>query len=233
MSTDLALPDPKVQVISPTGKRPAIVNKMVPVKVDQKVAEAEVARYSDLKVRGRELGTQAAYEALLDGRVMINLHETIQRGIQRTSIDGFGNIGMPKFTIAAARPWDLVVYSRGHNTGLAEMYTKAWGWGAPRGEPMYAFGSGRGRSVDIHRAVVPTLPPDVRQKFPQALKDRSGHWIVLWEPSWEVVSTRRPRPPRSWDPALLEQVEGSVYVVRAVWDLSPVEIAALLPGPRF
>lgn len=233
MSTDLALPDPKVQVISPTGKRPGIVNKMVPVSVDQKVAEAEVARYTDLKVTGRrELGTQAAYEALLDGRVMINLHETLRKGIERTTVQGL-DIGLPKFTIAAARPWDHVVYSRGHSTGMAELYTKAWGNGAPRGEPMYAFGSGRGRSIDTCRAVVPTMPPDVRQKFPQALKDRSGHWMILWEPSWEVVSTRRPRPPRSWDPALLEQVEGSVYVVRAVWDLSPVEIAALLPGPRF
>jgi hypothetical protein len=233
MTTDLALPDPKVQVISPTGKRPGIVNKMVPIAVDLDVAEAEVARYTDLNVKGRELGTQAAYEALLDGRVMINLHDTLKKGIQQATVDGIGNIGVPKFTIAAARPWDHVVYSRCHSTGMAELYTRIWGNGAPRGEPMYAFGSGRGRSIDTHRAVVPTLPPDVRQKFPQALKDRTGHWMVLWEPSWEVVSTRRPRPPRNWDPALLEQVEGSVYVVRAVWDLSPVEVAALLPGPRF
>jgi hypothetical protein len=77
------------------------------------------------------------------------------------------------------------------------------------------------------------MPPEIREQFPDAATDRSGRWMLLWEPSWDLVSRREPRPPRSFDPALLEQVQGSIYVVRAVWDLTDVEIAALLPGPRF
>lgn len=225
MTTDVALPDPKMTIISPEGKKPGIIRKMVPIAVDRSVAVAEAARYAELGVGG----TEDAYAALLDGRILINLYETLER-----SLNIVDSALVPSFTVAAARPRDTMILSRCFSTGLGLMYTRAWGTGAPQGEPMFTVGRGmRNKHYTTRRAVVPTLPPEIRRDFPEALRDRDGRFMILWEPSWEVVSTRRPRPPRNWDPALLEQVEGSVYVVRAVWDLTPVEVAALLPGPRF
>lgn len=228
----LAATENKVRVISPEGTRPGIIRKMVPVEVRSEVVAAEAERYANLgALSARTSGTKAAYEALLDGRIMVNLYETLERGM---TVDPSAMASLVNFGVAVARPWDRVVFSRCFSSGLGLLYTAAWGNGGPRGEPMYTVGKGeRTKHWTTRRAVVPTMPPEIRRDFPEALKDRSGKFMLLWEPSWQAVSTRRPRPPRTWDPALLEQVEGSIYLVRAVWDLTPVETAALLPGPRF
>ena len=62
------------------------------------------------------------------------------------------------------------------------------------------------------KAVVPTIPPDLRPKA-----KLSNYWI-LWEADWEEVPT---------DPMLLRHLGGSMYAVMAQWDLTEVERAVL------
>lgn len=232
MGTDLvhAAADHKVTVIAPGGRAPGIISKMVPITLADKTIAEEAARYASLTdLRGKARGTKEAYEALVDGRVMVNLYETLNRSI--VTVDSI-HYALPQ--VAAARPTDRVLYSRSYAGGLVDFYAQSW-TGKRSRTPFFTVGSGSRtkNSYTTRQAVVPTLPPEVRQQFPGALKDGSGKFMILFEPSWSVISHREPRPPARWDPALLEQVEGSIYLVRAVWDLSPVEIAALLPGPRF
>jgi hypothetical protein len=230
----LAANENKVRVISPEGTRPGIIRKMVPVEVRSEVVAAEVDRYAGLGEARRTQGTRAAYEALLDGRIMVNLYETLAMGLVVDHSVANTSGALTSFSVAVARPWDRMVYSRCFSSGLGLLYTSAWGNGSPRGQSMFSIGQGeRTKRWVTRRATVPSLPPEIRRDFPEALKDRSGKFMILWEPTWQAISTRRPSPPRTWDPALLEQVEGSIYLVRAVWDLTPVETAALLPGPRF
>lgn len=59
------------------------------------------------------------------------------------------------------------------------------------------------------RAMVPSIPPKLRP--PSDL----SRWHILFEAEWSEI------PPR--DPALLKHLEGSLYAVVAVWDLTEIE----------
>lgn len=62
------------------------------------------------------------------------------------------------------------------------------------------------------RAVVPLIPPGL---LPSGDLSR---YTILWEAEWETLPV---------DPMLLRHLGGTLYVVLATWDLSPVERAVL------
>lgn len=69
------------------------------------------------------------------------------------------------------------------------------------------------------RAMAPLIPPHFRPK-----RGSLGLYHVLWGPAeWQVHDV----PPPPGDPALLRQIDGDLYAVVAIWDLTPVEQAVL------
>lgn len=66
------------------------------------------------------------------------------------------------------------------------------------------------------KAMAPTIPPPLRP--PHHLRN----YHLLWEAEWTVGSMIPPG-----DPALLKHLGGDLFAVLAVWDLSPLEKAAL------
>lgn len=69
-------------------------------------------------------------------------------------------------------------------------------------------------------AMVPMVPPDVREKAIGGLK----HYWTLWEV--EKWHDRHPTEPPV-DPLLLKHVGGSLYAVIAEWDLTELEQAVM------
>lgn len=67
-----------------------------------------------------------------------------------------------------------------------------------------------------HRAfaAVPHIPMHLRPA------DDLSKYHILWEPNWQ---RRLPDP----DPVLLKRVEDDIFVVMAVWDMTPLEMAVL------
>ncbi len=62
------------------------------------------------------------------------------------------------------------------------------------------------------RALVPLIPAPIR---PAGSLDK---YFTLWEADWQAVPV---------DPMLLRHLSGSLYVVLAAWDLTPVEQSVL------
>lgn len=69
-------------------------------------------------------------------------------------------------------------------------------------------------------ASVPRMPPDMR-----ALATPSH--LILWEANWRKNASKAAAAPVVQDPALLEHVSGSLYIVRGTWELTALEAAAL------
>ncbi len=63
-------------------------------------------------------------------------------------------------------------------------------------------------------AIVPTVPPWARPH-----QGGLHRYFTLWEATWRPVAPK--------DPALLRWLGGSLYVVLAIWELTPLEQAAL------
>lgn len=70
------------------------------------------------------------------------------------------------------------------------------------------------------KAMVPVVPPRFR-----ARGWRSCH--VLFEAEWA-----RHTPPAPIDPALIQHLRGDLWIVRGVWDLTPLERAVLMERNR-
>jgi hypothetical protein len=67
-------------------------------------------------------------------------------------------------------------------------------------------------------ALTPVVPPHLRPK------DLSKYHI-MWEPNWQ---RRAPDP----DPFLLSRISDDLFVIVAVWDMTPLELAVLEGRPR-
>lgn len=133
-----------------------------------------------------------------------------------------GHMGL-KFAIAPTRYCGRRIYrSRDTSDGEAYFYVGAAhrtfaSW-AMHFEPGvvegYQSGSGSRSTWRTSSCLIPPIPAEHR---PENDKGK----FILWEQEW-AEKILQPK-----DPALLEHIVGDVYVVRAVWDLTPLEAAAL------
>jgi hypothetical protein len=69
------------------------------------------------------------------------------------------------------------------------------------------------------RAIVPTVPPMFRPPH------RLENYHILFEPTWQSPWGVDELDPA--DPALLKHIGGDLYAILAVWDLTPLEAAAI------
>lgn len=145
------------------------------------------------------------YKALASGKSILNLFDAFK-------VTGIGNDDRPRLAVARA---DLHhVYARTYWNGRIVLSSRSdfrryrgyWFQEIPEG-----FLPRVERSAD-GVAVVPLIPPSVRPS--------SGleNYQILWEAAWQDVPT---------DPFLLRKLDGSLYVILAVWDLTDLERAVL------
>lgn len=167
---------------------------------------------------------EAGYAALAQGTPLINLPDAVRHG-------GIGPDGRPRFAVARA---DRTKVRFGWNGRFAEFDAHArTSWGTRKGRYSPALhlrfdlgdvpgfpASWEARRELAATALVPMVPPDVREADPGALRER---WI-LWE-----VENWTPVPPR--DPILLRHLGGDLYAVTGAWELTELE-RAVMAGRR-
>lgn len=157
---------------------------------------------------------EAAFDALLDGRNVVDLIKLIMPHDIRT---------LPKLAVGP-------VISQGSNlSGMIRGNTMRLT--APTGatrldwELMVNIGGQRdGQLWDSGTTAIPAVPPSV---MPPLTRKASREWLILFEAEW-----RRAPVPRTTDPALLKPISGTLYEVVAVWDLTALEAAALSTAIR-
>lgn len=220
-----------VMVLSATDALPDIAKRLKTISMDKDTLAAESERYSAIKsVRGSARIAEA-YEALQEGRVLIDLNTTLADAL-KTTYDEHGRAFNTE-PLAIGRPQDKTTWVRVYdNRTILDYWNKGWISGRPAGKPFYSVvrpGSARGNHYTTSRTSVPTIPAEIREAHRDVIKERNT--LLLWEAEWDAWKVTAPRPP--FDPALLQQVSGSLYAVVAVWDLTFVETAALMPGPKF
>lgn len=157
----------------------------------------------------------AGYKALSVGRQLIRLSDAFTAGGFHTT---GRNTGMPKLAIMRA---DLPrVRCTRQRSGRIDFepadnrhHRQASKLLRIDGPPIPDFDGFSVRRI----ADVPPVPPALRPG-PHA---RNYH--ILFEAEWRTETT----PRAAGDPALLKHLRGDLYAVLAVWDLTPVEKAAL------
>lgn len=160
-----------------------------------------------------DLAVVEALKAAEEGRVLVDLNTVIARG----GIAKKYNVSkLPGLTLAppGAREVSMRVWHDGDMVLRAKRPFRQWKMTLSAG---YTFPRGEAISYSAV-ATVPQMPPDVRNLA------QKNH-LLLWEPEWRKAHTQVQRPPI--DPALLEPLSGSLYVVLATWDLTELEAAAL------
>lgn len=101
------------------------------------------------------------------------------------------------------------------NANYRFLWTPVWRMTFEPGVVLGLEGSGRSEHPwRISHAPVPPVPAEYR---PEDSRD----YFILWEQEW-AEKILLPR-----DPALLQHIVGDLYLVHHVWDLSPLEAAAL------
>lgn len=144
------------------------------------------------------------YKAMAKGRAIIDL-------VQAMAAGGLDKQGRPKLAVGRAS-WEWIEY-RCYFNGDVHFSRRPWS-----NYPDYIIPPGTFNADSIDRkkswqAMVPAIPPSIR---PASNLDQ---YHILWEAEWQVV------PPR--DPLLLRKLNGNLYVVLAVWDLTELERAVL------
>jgi hypothetical protein len=145
------------------------------------------------------------YKAMAQGRAIINLHDAFVSA-------GLDDKGRPKLAIARAT-WEWIRFQfQGWKDVARFEKAPVNQWNNPFYRiPISAFPAER--TKEPWRAMVPMIPPSIRPA--SSLND----YHILWEAEWQTT------PPR--DPLLLKKLNGSLYVVLAVWDLTELERAVL------
>lgn len=157
------------------------------------------------------------YEALAEGKQLIGLRGTMERG-------GWDENDLPRLAIARMTDervrvrfdstqtyfhppmqynWQTPVDRAGLNAGVVRLFD----WTRP------LLREGQQRRVGSGEAIVPLVPPNLR---PKLAKNR---YFVLFEAEWELI------PPK--DPALIRHLVGDLWVVLSTWDLTELERAAI------
>lgn len=191
------------------------------VTMDRQEAADAAADYREIAApSAEERAILAGYLALAAGKKVIRLSEAIASG-------GHDDKGWPRLAaMRADKRWCHLRVATIQSTSSV-----VWTFQPQR------FTDGRSRAAQYrieapmpnhiascygdYRAMVPIIPPRLRPRWRGRAMLLSG-FVILWEvPEWELA----PRPPG--DPALLRPLEGDLYTVEAMWDLTPLEQAVL------
>lgn len=158
------------------------------------------------------------YKALADGKTLLSLRETIQKG-------GVDEFGRPHLAVARADETQIE-FDRERN-GSVRYTPDRWSrvtstdriFELPEGtlpeltEDQDVTDAWRRRWL----ASLPFIPPQYRPP----LKLENYH--LLWEAEWRVSRGSQRR-----DPMLLRRVGGDLFAVVAAWDLTPIEKLVLV-----
>ena len=151
----------------------------------------------------------AGYKALADGKVLINLTDTLHRG-------GLGSDYRPRLAVSRA---DRREVEFTWDSGRAAFDTR--GWRGRRGNNLTLLFPWPNGQTWGHRgfAMVPMVPADVRPNVD--MRD----CFILWEVEKWADRSAFARPDR--DPYLLRHIAGDLYAVLAQWDLTELERAVM------
>lgn len=216
----------QVTVVAPGSGMPEIVSRLQPVRTDADHVREQVERYEAFARLSRDdhkvLRTLKAIE---EGRALISLSETLRRAGSHGTSSGFAHLP----TLALARPRMRKIRCRVDkpgNVSFRQINTIALPW-MPQSRTFFEFTDSK--FADPHSAssawwtadaTVPPAPPEVR--LHHNLKDKDTY--ILFEAKWTNINEHRPF---TIDPALIQRVQGDVYAVLAVWELTAIEAAAL------
>lgn len=164
----------------------------------------------------------AAYKALEGGRQLVSLAESILRAGRTT--DQMPKVAVTQYGLPGVQCW----MGRNGTISLRDPRPdqEGWsGWKMKRAQPWSwkfdkLFPESGSKQARTGHARAPYVPVEHRPEDPTGK-------LVFWEPDWSVDPIPVPRPRVHIDPAILEHVVGDLYVVIAVWDLTPIEAAAL------
>lgn len=164
------------------------------------------------------------YKALARGHKLIALRDTIAAG-------GEDELNRPHLAVAPAVA--TTVYLRRTRAGSVGFSVSdraradAWDWDLPVAPGRILMRSvlpEMGWNWDLERfgwkAMVPVVPPRFRTRG-----WKSCH--VLFEAEWAKHT-----PPAPIDPALIRHLRGDLWLVRGLWDLTPLERAVLTERNR-
>lgn len=200
--------------------------------IDMPVEEAQ-QRFEEYRAAVRERHDEEdeqimrGYRTLAKGQQVLNLPQTLRAGginVQtfrgrwgRGSVD----VHLPRLAVARANRTTVWTYGI-RDDGSCTMQTKRDPHVNNRFDvlrfPEATFAEGSSDewgSQPRIRAVVPNVPPRLRPRV------GLGNFHVLFEAEWGLD----PDPPV--DPALLKHIDGDLYAVVAVWDLTELERAVL------
>lgn len=184
-------------------------------------AKAKVREYAQaVKNNPRDAACRAglaAFRALARGKRIVDVAQAIAQG-------GADAKGFPKLALARANWAECwfkacsagdatstrydVFFSRDRFPSIAN-----WRVDGASGSKLHLVppaGAARLNLREKARARVPIIPPGLR---PKSL----AHYSILFEAEWDHVEPV--------DPFLLQYLAGSLYVVLAAWDLTPIEAA--------
>lgn len=156
----------------------------------------------------------AGYRALADRKPVIDLQLALAQA-------GLNDIGWPRLAIAAADALSVRFEIEGGNALFCAAASCRRTWHHSRGArrlhirlPAATFPAWSStRHWSSRQAFLPTIPP------PHRPARGIQNYHVLWEAEWA------PRAPV--DPLLLRHLGGTLYIVLAEWDLTPLEQAIL------
>lgn len=159
-----------------------------------------------------------ALEAHEHDRKLIDLH-TVIRGAGRSYLDGQNDTRLPQIAVAPTHleSVSMRIYRDGDLRYWAGRFPNTWKLRLDFGKTWTD-----GNIDSFQRvAAVPPMPPDIRE-----LVTGKGY-LIMWEAFWRKNVRKAAGAPVLTDPALLEHISGSLYIVRAVWELTSLEAAAL------
>lgn len=171
--------------------------------------EPEVALKEARKWEGgtpAEARVSEAYRAVAEGRQLIDLEKSLQSA-------GADSTRRPKLAICQAG-MRRVKLETWYSSGRVRFYGR-FGWSyETEMANVKGFSDDKGAKAEAN---APTMPPAIR-------RIANDDDLLLWEAQWRKNVIKRQIV---IDPALLERVTGNLYVVKAAWELTELEAAAL------
>jgi hypothetical protein len=188
------------------------------IDISPEEAKDRLADYEEALRRERSAEDEAiaaGYRAAARGLPVISLSQTMAAG------EWFPN-GLPRLAVCRADAHECYVRVHGRTSDRRSVtFTdREWDRGRARiGAYRVQVDMPRPAVVTNEawrgRTIVPLVPPQHRPRRP-----RLGRFHILWEvEQWTLI------PPR--DPALLRHIQGDLWAVMAVWDLTDLERAVL------